>query len=233
MTARARPSMPTPPRHFSRTSASAGPTKSPGLMVAIALACALCVTTAQAADFVAFESGPVRPMALSPDGSMLYAVNTPDNRLEIFTVSDAGALAHAASVPVGLEPVAVAIRNATEAWVVNHLSDSVSIVNTLALTETGEEYEVPFVARTLLVGDEPRDIVFAQGRAFITTAHRGQQRIHPSIADVPGAGDPQLHTAGIGGRTSGCSTPNNPARAWAACRSGLLNSSGIPPARSP
>jgi hypothetical protein len=29
----------------------------------------------------------------------------------------------------------------------------------------------------LLVGDEPNDIVFARGdRAFITTAHRGQQR---------------------------------------------------------
>src|SRR5439155_13124572 len=40
----------------------------------------------------------------------------------------------------------------------------------------------PHVARTLLVGDEPRDIVFAGPkdsnnfflRAFITTAHRGQ-----------------------------------------------------------
>jgi len=35
----------------------------------------------------------------------------------------------------------------------------------------------PRVVRTLLVGDEPRDIVFAGpggNRAFITTAHRGQ-----------------------------------------------------------
>ena len=35
----------------------------------------------------------------------------------------------------------------------------------------------PRVSRTLLVGDEPRDIVFAgphRDRAFITTAHRGQ-----------------------------------------------------------
>ena len=198
MTVRVRPSMPLPHQHFGCISPFVGPSNTCRLMVALALACALCLTTAQAADIVAFESGPVRPLALSPDGSRLYAVNTPDNRLEIFTVSDAGALAHAASVPVGLEPVAVAVRNASEVWVVNHLSDSVSIVNTSALTETGEEYEVPFVARTLLVGDEPRDIVFAQGRAFITTAHRGQQRTHPSIADVPGAGDSQLHTAGIG-----------------------------------
>jgi DNA-binding beta-propeller fold protein YncE len=35
-------------------------------------------------------------------------------------------------------------------------------------------------------------------RAFITTAHRGQQRTDPSIADVPGAGDSQLTTPGVG-----------------------------------
>ena len=31
-------------------------------------------------------------------------------------------------MPVGLEPVAVAVRSPTEVWVVNHLSDSVSVV---------------------------------------------------------------------------------------------------------
>ena len=49
--------------------------------------------------------------------------------------------------------VAVAVRNDGEVWVVNHLSDSISIVNTAA--------NPPRVTRTLLVGDEPRDIVFA------------------------------------------------------------------------
>lgn len=33
-------------------------------------------------SFYVFESGHVRPLALSPDGSRLYAVNTPDNRRE-------------------------------------------------------------------------------------------------------------------------------------------------------
>ncbi len=52
------------------------------------------------------------------------------------------------------------------------------------------------MTRTLLVGDEPRDIVFAGSpvRAFITTAHRGQHRTDASISGVPGAGDPQLTT---------------------------------------
>src|SRR5690349_16330721 len=57
-------------------------------------------------SFTAFESGQVRPLALSDDGKFLYAVNTPDNRLEIFRTSPQG-LKPAGSVAVGLEPVAV------------------------------------------------------------------------------------------------------------------------------
>jgi YVTN family beta-propeller protein len=140
-------------------------------------------------SFVEFESGQVRPIAISPDGNTLFAVNTPNGTLEIFDLTP-GMPVFRARVPVGLEPVAVAARDNTEVWVTNHLSDSVSVVS---LTGT------PHVVRTLLVGDEPRDIVFAgtPSRAFITTAHRGQQRSDPSIANVPGAGDPQLTTPGI------------------------------------
>jgi YVTN family beta-propeller protein len=147
---------------------------------------------AVAPPFLLFESGHVRPLALSPNGSKLFAVNTPDNRLEVFDVTGGG-LTHTDSIPVGMEPVAVAARSNTEVWVVNHLSDSVSVVDLAA--------SPPQVVRTLLVGDEPRDIVFAGtggNRAFITTAHRGQHRIHSSISGVTGAGDPQLTTAGVG-----------------------------------
>src|SRR6185369_3479755 len=110
------------------------------------------VPAAAQPSFVNFESGQVRPLALAPGGATLFAVNTPDNRLEIFTVSG-GNLTHSGSVVVGLEPVAVAARSATEVWVVNHLSDSISIVDVSSTP--------PRVTRTLLVGDEPRDIVFA------------------------------------------------------------------------
>ncbi len=87
--------------------------------------------SAQAPAFINFESGQVRPLAMSPDGTKLFAVNTPDNRLEIFDVS-LGGLTHAAVVTVGMEPVAVAARTNTEVWIVNHLSDSVSIVDLTA-----------------------------------------------------------------------------------------------------
>src|SRR4051812_36084855 len=144
----------------------------------------------QARAAITFDSGPVRPVAMSPDGKKLFAVNTPNNTLEVFNVSATGGLSLASRIPVGLEPVAVAARNNDEVWVVNHLSDSVSVVTLAGL---------PRVTRTLLVGDEPRDIVFAaNGRAFITTAHRGQHRSDSSISGVPGAGDPQLTTPGVG-----------------------------------
>ena len=156
-----------------------------------ALALALSAGSAHAApSFIAFDSGQVRPMAKSADGTKLFAVNTPNNTLEIFNITGSG-LQLIARVPVGLEPVAVALRNDNEVWVVNHLSDSVSVVS---LDGT------PRVTRTLLVGDEPRDIVFAgsPAKAFITTAHRGQQLTDPSLANVPGAGDPKITSPGIG-----------------------------------
>jgi len=158
-----------------------------------ALAAVLLLAGAgRSAAFTTFETGQVRPLALSPDGTRLFAVNTPDDRLEIFTVTASG-LTKSGSVPVGLEPLAVAARSNTEVWVVNHLSDSISIV------DVGSN--PPRVTRTLLVGDEPRDIVFAGpggSRAFITTAHRGQQRTSPDLTGVPGAGDPELTTPGVG-----------------------------------
>ena len=136
---------------------------------------------AEPQEFVAFESGQVRPLALSADGQRLFAVNTPDNRLEIFSTS--GNLQPLASVPVGLEPVAVAVAPDGRAWVVNHLSDSVSVVDVDA--------PVPVVEQTLWVGDEPRDIVFAganRERAFITTAHRGQNSPVDPAMNTPSVG---------------------------------------------
>ena len=130
-----------------------------------------------------FESGPVRPLALSTDGQRLYVVNGPASCLEIYALNG-DALRLVSSVSVGLEPVSIAERNANELWVVNHLSDSVSVVR---LDGT------PRVLRTLQVGDEPRDIIFAgsnRDRAFITAANRGQNR--------PGFTSTSLTTPGSG-----------------------------------
>ena len=151
--------------------------------------------------YTLFETLQVRPLALSADGSLLFAANTPDNRLEIFRVHRGG-LQPVGSVLVGLEPVAVAARPNGEVWVVNHLSDCVSIVH----VDDGGHARV---VNTLLVGDEPRDIVFAgpTGAARSSpprTAGRTRRTIRTS--STPPAGAP----------TSGCSTRTTRARRAAA-----------------
>ena len=162
------------------------------LLRSLVLLLAFAPAAAAQPSYLLFEGGPVRPLALSPDGSRLFVANAPENHLEIFQVGPGGGLTPIGSVPVGVEPVAVAAPSNSEVWVVNHLSDSVSIVDVAS--------SPPRVVRTLLVGDEPRDIVFAGNplRAFISTAHRGQHRSHASIAAQPGAGDPQLTDPGVG-----------------------------------
>lgn len=121
-------------------------------------------------SYTLFEFGQTRPLAISPNGRYLFLANTPANCLEIYNIeTDTPQLI--SSVAVGMEPIAVAARSDTEIWVVNGLSDSVSIVDIR---------DQPHVKRTLLVGDEPRDIVFdSSDRAYITAAYRGQN--HPSF----------------------------------------------------
>ena len=144
---------------------------------------------AQIADFIGFESAPVRPIAQSADGQSLYVTNTSNNSLEVFSLTNNGQMTWTESIPVGLEPVAVAT---SQHWVyvVNHLSDSISVIDTSTSPAK--------VVRTLLVGDEPKDIVISGSKLFVTTAHRGQQRMSHDLADVPGAGDPNLHKSGQG-----------------------------------
>ena len=84
-------------------------------------------------------------------------VNTPDATLEVFAVDGVGDLTLDATIPVGLEPVTVVARTDSEAWVVNQLSDTVTVVDLSTRT----------AVRTLRVGDEPTDVVFAGGRAFV------------------------------------------------------------------
>jgi DNA-binding beta-propeller fold protein YncE len=199
-------------------------------VLAVALLIGASTQVRAAESFWNFESGHVRPLALFAGDALgwggpplLFAVDTPGNRLSIFRVESSG-LTLLAEVPVGLEPVAVAARQAiwgpqgpvkvvgagdhqllVEAWVVNHVSDSVSIVVVdLRSPKTSH------VARTLLLCDEPRDVVFAgryddftgnpdafpgknDARAFVSTARRGQ--------NCRGAGgvpvDPKLDQPGV------------------------------------
>src|ERR1041384_4404539 len=105
---------------------------------------------AQATNYKNFEAPQVHPLALTPDGTRLLALDTPEQRLEVFQLNGAG-LTLAAEIPVGAEPASTAVRNNSEVWVANWLSDSVSVVDLNAGN----------VTRTFDVGDEPTDIIFA------------------------------------------------------------------------
>lgn len=107
-----------------------------------------------------FETPHVHPIDLTPDGNTLVSVNTAAHTLDVWRVNGT-AISIVRSIPVGLDPVSVRVRNNTEAWVVNHISDSVSIVNLDQMT----------VIRTLETDNEPADIVFSStGRAFVTAS---------------------------------------------------------------
>src|SRR5438093_3776124 len=79
----------------------------------------------QSTNFVNFEGKQTSPIRLSPDGTRLFAVNTPDSRLSVFDVSNPGNPILIAEIPVGVEPVSVNPLNSDEAWVVNEVSDSI------------------------------------------------------------------------------------------------------------
>src|SRR5262245_22103864 len=179
----------------------------------VTIALAFLAGAAAAGDFVTFESGQIRPLALSPDGKQLFAVDTPDDRLEIFDVTAAG-LTHRATVPVGMEPVAVAARSTSEVWVVNLLSDSVSIVDVAA--------DPPRVVRTLLsatshaTSSSPVRVEAAPSSPRRTAASSGP--IHPSQR-CPARATRSSPRPASAGPTSGSSTRTRPAPRSAVRRS--------------
>src|SRR5436190_21713742 len=150
----------------------------------VVIICAVGALTAHAQTFVNFEAKQTAPVRLSPDGSRLFAVNTPDNRLSVFDVSNPQNPILIAEIPVGIEPVSVNPVSNDEAWVVNEVSDSVSIVSVSAHVVTD----------TLYVKDEPADVMFANGRAFVSCARNNQIAVfdaatHIAVTNIPVFGE--------------------------------------------
>lgn len=149
-------------------------------------------------DFRNFETLQTHPLAITPDGSKLLALNTPDARLEVFRIGS-GSLDTLGEVPVGLEPVSVTAQNDSTVWVVNHLSDDVSVVDLRTLS----------VRATIRVGDEPTDVVFAgspQRRAFVCVSGEDLVKafdpstLAPAFAPIPIFGrHPRALAVGGGG----------------------------------
>ena len=160
---RNRPSAERPARLLRSVACAA---KQPALMAAALLACA---ATNLRADGPQFESPPVHPIEISEDGSLLFVLHQADHRLIVWDLTQDPPVT-VAQIMVGLEPVTVRQRTATEVWVVNHLSDSVSII----------DLQTRQIVRTLLVGDEPTDVVFAgqPQRAFVCVSQKDALRVY-------------------------------------------------------
>lgn len=154
---------------------------------------------AAAADvpYVNWENHPIRAVDLSPDRRLLAVAHTADNRVQFFDVRE-DVPVPAGSVVVGVDPVAVRFRDDGELWVANHVSDSVSIVDVATRR----------VRATLSTADEPFDIAFAGGRAFVTCSQANRllvfEAADPSAAPavVPiAAEDPRALAVSPDGRT--------------------------------
>jgi YVTN family beta-propeller protein len=137
-----------------------------------------CAIPAQ--SFSNFESGPVQSVRVSADGSRLFVVDTVGGNLSVFDLGNAIAPALLAEIPVGLDPVSVMPRTRDEVWVVNLVSDSISIVDVAERR----------VVDTLRVKDEPSDVVFAGGKAFVSaattdTVHVFDAVTHAEVGTIP------------------------------------------------
>lgn len=129
-----------------------------------------------------FEAPQVHPIAMNTTGTRLLAVNTVDARLSVFDVTVASNPTLVSEIPVGIEPISVCARTADEAWVVNHTSDSVSVVS----------LSQGVVLDTIQCKDDPCDVVFAGSpqRAYVTLAGSREVRVydvtsHALVATIP------------------------------------------------
>ncbi len=123
-------------------------------------------------SYVNFESPPVKALALSDDGLRLFVANTAADTLDVVRTGVAtGEPARVmAQIPVGIQPVSVAVQPGTNGrivWVANFISDDISVVDTVA----------GVVLDVIEVGDEPVNVVFDDSGAFAFVVLQG-----PSVA---------------------------------------------------
>ena len=150
-------------------------------IAALALIVTPTATRAQSAApaLANFEPSQTNPIRLSADGKFLFAVNTANSSLSVFDVTQPGNPQLLAEIPVGLGPVSVNPRTDNEAWVVNQVSNTISVVS----AGVGGSWATGFVTGTIYLkvplsggmsAGEPMDVVFAGNAAYasISRAHQ-------------------------------------------------------------
>jgi YVTN family beta-propeller protein len=133
---------------------------------------------AQSPAYANFEPAQTNPIRLSADGKYLFAVNTANSSLSVFSLSQPGSPSLLAQIPVGLGPVSVNPYSDSVAWVVNQVSNSISVV-----TAPNGTWANALVTGTIYLNlpqsdgssaGEPMDVVFAGSAAYasISRAHQ-------------------------------------------------------------
>ena len=131
--------------------------------------------------YVNWENHPIHALDSSPDKTRLAVAHTADNRVQLFDISQ-GFPVKLGHVKVGLDPVSVRFRTNDELWVVNHISDSITVI----------DFASRRVITTLQTHDEPFDVVFANDQAFVSCSQVNQVLIfnllslndQPQVIDV-------------------------------------------------
>jgi len=169
------------------------------LLALLAVLLSRTTTRAQAPApvFANFEEAQTNPVRLSADGTLLFAVNTPNASLSVFDVTKPGSPTLLSEIPVGLGPVSVNPRTNNEVWVVNQVSNSVSIVS----------ISQGIVVDTIGVGTEPMDVVFAGDQAYVSVSRNNQIAVldvttHAIISALPVfGGSPRALAVSPNGKT--------------------------------
>ena len=137
-------------------------------------------------EFVNFEGSQTNPIRMSTDGARLYALNTPNATVSVFDLTNPAAPLRIVEIPVGIEPVSVNVNptNDDEVWVVNQVSNSISI----ASVSQG------IVTDTIYCKTEPSDVVFAGTNAFVSVARSNLINVyniasHQLVQSIPVFGE--------------------------------------------
>jgi DNA-binding beta-propeller fold protein YncE len=136
-----------------------------------------------APGFANFEPSQTNPIRLSADTTRLFAVNTPNNSLLVYDATQPANPFLLAEIPVGVGPVSVNPRTPGEVWVVNQVSNSISVVS----------ISRGIVTDTISTGagTEPMDVVFAgSNQAYVSCSRNNTIAVfdantHTSITTLP------------------------------------------------
>ena len=121
-----------------------------------------------------FVSPHANPIAIA--GDLVFVVNTPSGTVDLIDVATQKLVQR---IPVGVDPVSVAVRpDGREVWVSNHVSDSVSVIDNdrnsptyWNVVATIQEYD----SKRATTFDEPVGIAFASNdKAYVALSSENQ-----------------------------------------------------------